>query len=285
MGRGELASLSPERIRALCRTGEFAGPTSGLAAGHVQANLVVLPERYAHDFLLFCDRNPKPCPVLEVTEVGSPLLREMAEGADLRTDLPRYRVFLNGQLESEVTDLLDLWRQDFVGFLLGCSYTFDAALERAGIHLRHLARKAVVSMYRTSRRCVPAGIFAGPLVVSMRPIPEAQVPAAVAITARYPFAHGAPVHVGDPAALGIRDLAAVSEGDPTPVEPGEVPVFWACGVTPQAVALKARPEIMITHAPGHMLVCDPTDEELQARGSTAGCTRRRVFNLELPAGA
>ncbi|RME82753.1 MAG: putative hydro-lyase [Caldilineae bacterium] len=251
--------------REAIREGRWTGPTAGLAPGYTQANLVILPEKLAFDFLRFCIRNPKPCPLLDVTSPGSPHPdRSWAADADLRTDLPRYRLYRDGQLVAELSNLLDLWREDLVAFLLGCSFTFERALQSAGLPVRHLACGCNVPMYRTNRLTRAAGPFHGPLVVSMRPIPAAQVAQAVQITARYPAVHGAPVHIGEPEALGIADLGRPDYGDPVPIEPGEVPVFWACGVTPQAVALAARIPYMITHAPGHMFITDRLDEHLAA---------------------
>lgn len=244
------------------RAGRWRRPTAGLAPGFVQANLVIVPAAAADDFRRFCDRNPKPCPLLEVTAPGDPEPRQTAPGADVRTDLPRYRVFRDGQMVEERDDLHDLWRDDFVAFLLGCSFTFEEALLQAGLRLRHLDLGRNVSMYVTTRLCDPAGPFAGPLVVSMRPFAAADVPRVEAITARYPLAHGAPVHAGDPAALGIVDLARPEFGDPVPVEPGEVPVFWACGVTPQVALRRARLPLAITHAPGHMFITDLTADRI-----------------------
>lgn len=255
-------TLHPKEMREKIRTGTWHGPTAGCCDGYVQANLVVLPHALAYDFLLFCHRNPKPCPLLEVTDPGDAEPRVSAPGADLRTDLPRYRLYRDGGLEQEVADLHQVWRGDLVGFLLGCSFTFDVALQRAGIPVRHLEERRNVSMYITNRSCRPAGVFAGPLVVSMRPIPAALIPRAVEVTARFPLAHGAPVHVGDPQAIGIADLSHPPFGDPVSVRSGEIPVFWACGVTPQAVAMHAKPELMITHVPGQMFVTDLPDEEL-----------------------
>mgnify|MGYP001041909065 CR=1 FL=1 len=251
-----ISSLTPAEVRALARQGRWTGPTAGLARGYVQANLVILPANWAYDFLLFCVRNPKPCPLLEVTETGSPIPALTATGADLRTDLPRYRVYQHGQLVEEPTEITNWWRDDLVGFLLGCSFTFEDALAEAGIPLRHWEHGCNVPMYRTSLQCAPAGRLHGPLVVSMRPIPAGQVARAVEISARYPLAHGAPIWIGDPHRLGIADLDSSDWGDPVPIREGEVPVFWACGVTPQAAALAARPPLMITHAPGHMFVTD-----------------------------
>lgn len=249
--------------RAAIRTGQWTGPTAGLAPGYTQANLVILPQADAFDFLRFCVRNPKPCPVLDVTDPGSPFPDpSWAATADLRTDVPRYRVYEHGELINEPTDLLQRWRDDLVTFLLGCSFTFERALIAAGVPVRHLECGCNVPMYRTTRPCRPAGRFHGPLVVTMRPIPSHLMARAVQVTSRYPSVHGAPVHIGDPAALGIEDMGRPDYGDAVPVEAGEVPVFWACGVTPQAVALESRVPLMITHAPGHMFITDRLDEEL-----------------------
>ncbi len=259
------AARTPGYWREEIRAGRWRRPTAGLAPGYVQANLVVVPETHAGDFRLFCDRNPGPCPLLDVTAQGDPVPRIAAPDADLRTDVPLYRVYRDGELVEERPDLLGLWRDDLVAFLLGCSFTFEEALQRAGLPLRHLERGSNVSMYLTNRMCEPAGPFAGPMVVSMRPFPRADLTRVTEITARFPFAHGAPLHAGDPAALGIRDLADPDYGDVLPIEPGEVPVFWACGVTPQAVATRARLPLMITHAPGHMFLTDLTVEALVVR--------------------
>jgi uncharacterized protein YcsI (UPF0317 family) len=244
------------------RRGEWRRPTAGLAEGYAQANLVVLPRADAFDFLLFCQRNPKPCPVLEVTDPGCPEPKITAPGADLRTDVPKYRVYRHGELVAEVTDLHNLWRDDLVAFLLGCSFTFEGALLRAGVPVRHIEAGCNVSMYRTNIPCRSAGKFHGPLVVTMRPIPAHLVARATQVTGRYPAVHGAPVWVGEPGALGIGDLQRPDWGDPVEIRPGEVPVFWACGVTPQAVALASKPDFMITHAPGYMFVTDLLDEQI-----------------------
>jgi uncharacterized protein YcsI (UPF0317 family) len=253
-------------VRRRARSGELAGPTPGLALGYVQANLVVVPRDLAFDFLLFCQRNPKPCPLLDVTEPGSPEPKQVAPGADLRTDLPRYCVYRNGIPAEEPTDLNKLWRDDFVGFLLGCSFTFENALLEAGLPVRHLKLGCNVPMYRTNIACRPAGVFHGSMVVSMRPMTPAQAVRAVQVCSRFPRAHGAPVHLGDPAAIGIRDISRPDFGDPVPIEPGEIPVFWACGVTPQAVAMAVKPPLLITHKPGHMFVTDLRDTELEGDG-------------------
>ncbi len=262
MKTAEKAMDSPAYWRQEIRAGRWRRPTAGLVPGYAQANLVVVPRECAYDFLLFCHRNPKPCPLLDVTDPGDPTPHMAAPGADLRTDLPAYRVYAEGELVEERTDLLEVWRPDFVAFLLGCSFTFEDALQRAGIPVRHIECGRNVPMYITTRMCRPAGAFAGPMVVSMRPIPAALVPRSVQICARYPLAHGGPVHIGDPETLGIRDLDRPDYGDVVPIEPGEVPVFWACGVTPQAVAQRARLPLVITHAPGHMLLTELRDEDL-----------------------
>jgi uncharacterized protein YcsI (UPF0317 family) len=248
---------APAEHRAQYRAG-LAAPTSGAAPGHTQANLVVLPRDWAWDMLLFAQRNPQPVPVLEVTDPGSPETT-LAPGADLRTDLPRYRVWRDGELVDEPTDVLDVWRDDLVAFLIGCSFSFETALLDAGVPVRNIEQGRNVSMYRTSVPCRPAGRLSGPLVVSMRPVPAALVATAVSVTARMPQVHGAPVHVGAPDVLGIADLAAPDYGDPVEARPGDVPVFWACGVTPQAAVLASRPPLAITHAPGHMFVTDVPD--------------------------
>jgi uncharacterized protein YcsI (UPF0317 family) len=246
---------SPRELRERFRRGSEALPTAGLAAGFVQANVVMLPREAAFDFLLFCQRNPKPCPIVEVLEAGchEP---SSAPGADLRTDVPRYRVYRQGELADEPRDVRALWRDDMVSFLLGCSFSFEAAMLDAGLPVRHLERGCNVPMFRTSRMCAPAGRFAGPLVVTMRPIPAALVTQTVLLSAQFPHAHGAPVQIGDPASLGIADLSRPDYGDPVPIREGEVPVFWACGVTPQAVAVASRIELCITHVPGYMFITD-----------------------------
>jgi len=255
-----MLDANPGELREAIRRGEFSGPTGGLASGFTQANLVALPEADAFDFLRFCVRNPKPCPLLEVTDPGSPEPTQTAPGADLRTDVPRYRVWRDGQLAGEPTDAREHWREDFVAFLIGCSFTFERALLADGLPVRHVEQGVNVPMYRTSVPCTPAGRFAGPLVVSMRPMRPDQAIRATQITSRYGPVHGAPVHVGEPAAIGIADLGRPDYGDAVEVRDGELPVFWACGVTPQAVAVASRPELMITHAPGHMFVTDARDE-------------------------
>lgn len=262
--RATIETATPAELRRSIAAGEWTMPTVGLAAGYTQANLVVLPAAYAYDFLLFCVRNPKPCPLLDVTDPGSPVPTFAAPGADLRSDLPRYRVYERGHLVEEPTDMTHRWQDDSVAFLLGCSYTFEPALLRAGIRLRHVEQCTNVPMFRTSRECTPAGRFHGPLVVSMRPIPADQVARAVEVTSRYERTHGTPVYIGDPRGLGIADLNRPDWGEPVPVEDGEIPVFWACGVTPQAVALAATIPLMLTHAPGHMFITDIPTARIEA---------------------
>jgi uncharacterized protein YcsI (UPF0317 family) len=257
-----MLDANPAALRAAVRAGEHTGPTAGLAPGYAQANLVALPEADAFDFLRFCVANPKPCPVLDVTDPGSPEPAQMAPGADLRTDVPRYRIWRAGELVDEPTDAREHWREDLVAFLIGCSFTFERALLAEGLPVRHVEQGVNVPMFRTSVACTPAGRFSGPLVVSMRPMTPRQAIRATQITSRYGPVHGAPVHVGEPAAIGIADLAAPDYGDPVEVRAGELPVFWACGVTPQAVAVASRPELMITHAPGHMFVTDARDDAM-----------------------
>jgi uncharacterized protein YcsI (UPF0317 family) len=248
--------VSTVEARASIRAGEYVGPTSGLAPGFAQANLVVLPTEFALDFLRFCLRNPKPCPLLEVTGTGSPNPAVLAPEADLRTDLPRYRVFCDGTLVDEPTDVTQYWRDDLVAFVLGCSFTFEWALGAAGLPLAHQTQGVNVPMYVTDRQCVAAGLFVGPLVVSMRPFAPGAVSRAAEVSARFPAMHGGPVHVGDPRAIGIGDLNAPDFGDPVRLVADEIPVFWACGVTPQVVVAEARPSLAIFHAPGHMFITD-----------------------------
>ena len=224
---------------------------------------MVVPRDLAFDFLLFCQRNPKPCPLLDVTEPGSADPCLVAAGADLRTDLPRYRVFRHGELVEEPTDLRRWWRDDLVAFVIGCSFTFESALLEAGVPLRHIEQNRNVPMYRTNVACRAAGVFRGPMVVSMRPMTPAQAVTATCVCTRFPRAHGVPVHFGDPSAIGIRDVNRPDFGDAVDIRPGETPVFWACGVTPQAVAMEAKPPLLLTHKPGHMFLTDLRDTELE----------------------
>ena len=253
---------APDDVRQLIRSGDLVQPTSGIAPGYVQANLAILPKELAFDFLLFCQRNPKPCPLLEVVESGDVEPAQFAPGADLRTDVPLYRIYEYGEMTTEVEDISEFWRDDLVSFLLGCSFSFETALARAGIPLRHIEQDTNVSMFITNIPATTAGVFSGPTVVSMRPIRQEQVVRAVQVTSRFPAVHGAPLHVGDPTAIGIEDIMQPDFGDPTEIRDGEVPVFWACGVTPQAAAMASRPPMMITHSPGYMFITDKKDEDL-----------------------
>ena len=257
-----LRTATPSDMRLACRAGEWTNVTAGLCGPYAQANLAILPADWAFDFLRFCQANPKPCPVLEVTNMGDPLLHRIAPGADLRTDLPRYRVYRYGELVDEVLDIKELWQADLVGFLIGCSFSFEAELLAANVPVRHIELGTNVPMYRTNIACQSAGRFQGPMVVSMRPMLARQAIQAVEVTSRLRAVHGAPVHLGDPSLIGIKDLTKPDYGDPVPLYTGEIPVFWACGVTPQAAALASKPPLMITHAPGHMLVTDIRNEDL-----------------------
>jgi uncharacterized protein YcsI (UPF0317 family) len=250
----DMRNAKPEDVWRINRENGWNRPTSGISHGYVQANLAILPKEEAFDFLRFCQRNPQPCPVLEVTDVGDPDPKLVAPGADLRTDLPRYKVYREGELTEERTDIVDLWRDDFVAFLMGCSFSFEHLLLDAGLPVRHIDQQVNGPVYISNRQCTPAGDFSGQLVVSMRPMPPERVAEAVTITAAHPEVHGGPVHIGSPAALGILDLDRPDWGDPVTMEPGDVPVFWACGVTPQQVAMEAKTKLMITHSTGHMFV-------------------------------
>ena len=258
----QLQQMSLAPLREAIRNGQWSGHTSGLAAGRVQANLCILPADLAANFLLFCQRNPKPCPLLAVSEPGDFLVKALGETIDLRTDLPRYRVWQEGQLHSEPTSIADLWRSDLVSFVIGCSFSFEEALIENGIPLRHVALQKNVAMYRTNIPCVPAGPFSGPMVVSMRPLKASDAIRAVQITSRFPNVHGAPVHIGDPSQIGISNLSLPDYGDAIPIESNEIPVFWACGVTPQAVVAASKPSFCITHAPGAMLITDLMNAQL-----------------------
>lgn len=256
------AHSTAAEIRAACRSNEWTQPTSGYGRGFVQANLVILPKEYAFDFLLFCLRNPQPCPLLGVCEAGNPEPKDIAPGADLRTDLPRYAVYENGKLTAKPQDLHQYWSNDLVSFLLGCSFTFEAVMLEAGLPVRHQEQGVNVPMYRTNRLNNKSGIFEGELVVSMRPLKPDMIEKATQLSARMPLAHGAPVHVGDPSALGIADLSKPDFGDAVTMYPDEVPVFWACGVTPQAAIMAAKPKLALTHLPGHMFLTDLCDQDI-----------------------
>ena len=256
------SDMKPSEVRQLIREGKIDFQTSGMCNGYAQANMAVLPKDLAFDFLLFTQRNQKPCPVLDVTEPGSPVPRLIAPNADLRYDIPRYRIYKKGELTDEVTNLDQYWRDDLVAFLLGCSFSFEGPMLDAGLDVRHITDNHNVPMYITNIECVPAGVFHGPMVVSMRPMKPKDAVRAVQVTSRMPFVHGAPIHFGDPEAIGIKDISKPDFGDASLIKPGEVPVFWACGVTPQAVAMAVKPEFMITHAPGHMFISDVPNADL-----------------------
>jgi uncharacterized protein YcsI (UPF0317 family) len=254
----------PRAVRLAARSGALAGITAGLAPGCVQGNVCILPRAFADDFRRYCDRNPKPCPLIGVSEPGDPHIPALGEDVDIRSDVPRYRVFRDGVLKDEVTDIRDLWTDEMVAFAIGCSFSFEEALIEAGVPLRYVAQGKNVAMYLTDIETEPSGPFRGPMAVSMRPLNAADTVRAVQITSRYPRAHGAPVHVGNPELIGIEDIDRPHAGDRIEVRHDELPVFWACGITPQAAVLRARPPICITHAPGHMLVTDRRNSEWAA---------------------
>ena len=262
--REDLAHRTGADVRMATRTGRWSRATHGLARGYLQANLAIVRERYAFDFLRFCQRNPQPCPVIDVTDPGNPEPSIAAPGSDIRTDLPGYCIYRDGELVAQVADIKAHWHSDSVAFLLGCSNSMDEVLLEAGIPQRHLETEdGRISVYVSNIQCRSAGLFHGPVVVTMRPIPKHRLADTIAISARYPQAHGAPVHVGDPARIGIKDLSRVDWGKYNPLSADDVAVYWACGVTPQAIAMKARIPEMITHAAGHMFV---TDLKLSAVG-------------------
>ena len=254
-------NLRASELRALVRKKEWNKPTTGIAAGYVQANLVMLPKEEAFHFLLFCVRNPKPCPILDVLEPGQTEPR-IAPGADLRTDLPKYRVYEKGALKAEVDGVIQFFHQGMVSFLLGCSFSFENAMLASGLPVRNIEEGKNVSMYVTNIPCIPSGPFACPLVVSMRPMKPEQAVRAVQVTTRFHLTHGAPIHIGSPDEIGIKDLSRPDFGDPVTIHPGEVPLFWACGVTSTLAALSASLPLVITHAPGHMFVSDLKDEHM-----------------------
>jgi uncharacterized protein YcsI (UPF0317 family) len=249
-------------VRRAIRQGRWSGHTSGVAQDRVQGNVVILPEQQANDFLRYCQRNPKPCPVLAVSEPGQALLPTLGQDINICTDVPQYRVWRDGELERECADITDLWRDDLVTFVIGCSFSFEQALIEAGISLRHIDQGKNVAMYRSNIPTITAGPFHGPMVVSMRPLRAADAIRAVQVTSRFPQVHGAPVHIGDPSLIGIADLARPDYGDAVEVKADELPVFWACGVTPQAAIRQARPPLCITHAPGAMLITDLFNSQL-----------------------
>ncbi|MEO1639842.1 MAG: putative hydro-lyase [Pseudomonadota bacterium] len=252
----QLKTQTTQAVRAQIRVCAYTGHTAGLGQDHLQANLAILPAEYALDFMRFCQRNPKPCPLVGVSDTGNPLMDTLGHDIDIRTDLPAYYVYRDGRLDETVSDISGLWQDDFVSFALGCSFTFEHALEQAGIPVWHIENNTTVPMFASNIQTVPAGPFGGATVVSMRAIPDARLEEVYAISRNFPMAHGAPVHHGDPAAIGIADLKTPDWGDPAPVPPGHTPVFWACGVTPQVALMQAKLPIAITHKPGHMLITD-----------------------------
>ena len=254
-------SVVPSEARMLFRKGEWTDHTGGLCLGLAQANLAIVPKDVAFDFLLFCQRNPKPCPLLEVLDPGDPTIRTMADNADVRTDLPQYRVYVKGELVDEPTDILEYWKDDLVGFLLGCSHSFEEALMNGGVPMRHIESGCMVSAYDCAIECASSVSFQGNMVVSGRSIPADKVAKAVQITSRYPGVHGSPVHIGDPSVIGV-DFLQPTYGAPPQPEEGDVPVFWACGVTPQLVARNSKVDLLISHAPGAMFITDIPNEHL-----------------------
>ncbi len=252
----DLIGLSATAVRAQFRTNSYQAHTAGLASGRLQANLAIMPEEYALDFMRFCQRNPKPCPLVGVSETGSPLMQTMGRDIDVLTDVPAYNVYRDGVLSETVADLKNIWADDFVAFALGCSFTFEHAALKAGVPMWHIENNTTVPMFRSTIDCVPAGRFSGSTVVSMRAIDEDQIDLITQVSAKYPLAHGTPLHVGDPTAIGITDIDKPEWGDPAPIGAGQVPVFWACGVTPQVAIENARIPIVVTHKPGCMLISD-----------------------------
>ena len=255
--------MHPQEVKKLIREGKIDFQTSGMCNGYAQANLCILPKEYAFDFLLFCMRNPKPCPVLEVGDVGSREIKTMADGGDICKDFPKYRIWKNGVLEKEVTDISEYWQDDYVYFLIGCSFSFESELLEADIPVRHIQEGRNVPMFNTNIKLQSAGKFHGNMVVSMRPIPDELVVKSVNVTAAMPRVHGAPVHIGNPESIGIKDVTKPDYGDSVTINEGETPVVWACGVTPQNVIMQTKPPIAITHAPGHMFITDVKNSSLK----------------------
>ena len=254
----------PKDARALIAQEKITGQTSGMCSGYAQGNLCILPKKYAYDFLLFCQRNPKSCPLLEVTDTGERILKTCAPGSDIATDIPKYRVWQNGTMIAEPLNVKDFWRDDLVSFIIGCSFSFESLLMENGIDVRNISQNCNVPMYLTNIETQRAGIFGGKMVVSMRPIPYSQIVKAVTVTAAMPRVHGSPIHIGTPEAIGIKDLSKPDFGDAVKINDGEVPVFWCCGVTPQSVVMTSKPEFCITHSPGHMLITDLKNADLMS---------------------
>jgi uncharacterized protein YcsI (UPF0317 family) len=259
-----MMSIADSReARRIIRAGEYTGHTAGIAPEFVQGNLCILPREVAQEFAAFCQRNPKPCPVIGMGAPGDPTLPDLGD-IDIRTDVPRYRVFKDGKLVDEPTDIHKYWTDELVTFVIGCSFSFERPMIEEGIRLQHVERDTTVPMYRTNIECVPAGRFKGKMVVSMRPLSPADAIRAVQITSRFPAVHGAPVHLGLPEAIGVKDIMRPDFGDPPEMADGQLPVFWGCGVTPQVAIEAARPSICITHKPGSMLITDKKNHALAA---------------------
>lgn len=254
----------PKDVRALIAQEKITSQTSGMCSGYAQGNLCILPKKYAYDFLLFCQRNPKSCPLLEVTDTGERILKTCAPGSNIATDIPKYRVWQNGKMIAEPLNVKDFWRDDLVSFIIGCSFSFESLLMENGIDVRNISQNCNVPMYLTNIETQRAGIFGGKMVVSMRPIPYSQIVKAVTVTAAMPRVHGSPIHIGTPEAIGIKDLSKPDFGDAVKINDGEVPVFWCCGVTPQSVVMTSKPEFCITHSPGHMLITDLKNADLMS---------------------
>ncbi len=255
-----LKSMNLQDVRAAIRNGRYNAHTAGLGAGFLQANLAIMPEQFALDFMRYCQRNPKPCPLSGVSDTGNPMLTTLGSDLDVRTDIPAYNIYRNGELSDERTHIADIWQDDLVVFALGCSFTFEHALMRNNIPVWHIQHNTTVPMFRSNIDTVAAGPFKGKMAVSMRAIPEDRVLDAVEVSRQYPLAHGAPVYWGDPGKIGIEDISKPDWGDPAPVNDGEIPVFWACGVTPQIAIEQAKLPICITHKPGHMLITDVAED-------------------------
>lgn len=254
----------PKDVRALIAQEKISSQTSGMCSGYAQGNLCILPKKYAYDFLLFCQRNPKSCPLLEVTDTGERILKTCALGSDIATDIPKYRVWQDGKMIAEPLNVKDFWRDDLVSFIIGCSFSFESLLMENGIDVRNISQNCNVPMYLTNIETQRAGIFGGKMVVSMRPIPYSQIVKAVTVTAAMPRVHGSPIHIGNPKAIGIKDLSKPDFGDAVKINDGEVPVFWCCGVTPQSVVMTSKPEFCITHSPGNMLITDLKNTDLMS---------------------
>lgn len=255
-----LKTQTLDDVRAAIRAGTYASHTAGLGQGRLQANLAILPEAYALDFMRYCQRNPKPCPLVGVSDTGNPFISTLGKRLDVRADVPAYNIYRDGKLAGSATDISEIWQDDLVAFAIGCSFTFENALQRAGIDVWHITNNTTVPMYRSNLQTIPAGPFAGEMVVSMRAIPNDRLGEANAISDRFPYAHGAPVSWGDPSKIGITDIERPDWGDPAPVPEGFTPVFWACGVTPQVAIENARLPMCITHKPGHMLITDVAED-------------------------